>query len=148
MRVFIAGAITTGAVTARALFWRTSCVTFRSRVWNAEPVGKLPPMNEEERVAIREGSGRLTAMGLDKFGPGPASYDEARVCTDPDCSTVLSRYNPGRHCWQHESRRPFVLDRSRRRKRRNPGPTVIDPLEAEALARVPHQARAGDGNAA
>ncbi len=103
-------------------------------------------MNEEEQVATLEGSGRFTAMGLDKFGPGPASYEEARICKEPRCSTVLSRYNPGSHCWQHESRRPFVLDRSRRRKRRNPGPTVIDPLEAEALVSARHQVR--DGNAA
>ena len=105
-------------------------------------------MTEEERVAILDGSSRFTAIGLDTFGPGPATIDETRVCGEPGCPTVLSRYNPGNSCWQHESRHPFVLDRSRRRKRRKPGPTVIDPLEAETLARVPHSTPVGDGTAA
>jgi hypothetical protein len=101
---------------------------------------------DEERIAIMEG--RLTAVGLDQYGPGPTSYAEARVCDDPGCVTVLSRYNPGSKCWQHESRHPFHLDWNRRKKRRNLGPTVIDATQAGALVRVPTQMEVGKGDAA
>jgi hypothetical protein len=36
------------------------------------------------------------------FGPG-------RVCEVAACETVLSKYNDGERCWQHEQARPFQV---------------------------------------
>jgi hypothetical protein len=32
-----------------------------------------------------------------------------RVCEDEKCETVLSQYNEGDRCWQHEPARPFQV---------------------------------------
>ena len=33
--------------------------------------------------------------------PSRATEGEDRVCAEPDCSTMLSRYNARDRCWQH-----------------------------------------------
>ncbi len=45
------------------------------------------------------------------------SYAGERVCSEPGCSTVLSRYNASPLCWQHEPAHPFVLRIERKDKR-------------------------------
>ena len=32
-----------------------------------------------------------------------------RVCSDPGCGTVLSIYNRGESCWQHQPVGPYVM---------------------------------------
>lgn len=46
------------------------------------------------------------------------TYGENRVCQARGCSTVLSKYNPARYCWQHDSAHPFVLRAHRRGPRK------------------------------
>ena len=41
------------------------------------------------------------------------AYKQGRVCDHDGCTTVLSIYNKGRHCYQHE---PMVTPRTRGRK--------------------------------
>jgi hypothetical protein len=33
-----------------------------------------------------------------------------RVCASGACSTVLSIYNTGDHCWEHTPRSPYLLN--------------------------------------
>lgn len=41
------------------------------------------------------------------------AYQAGRVCRHPGCATVLSIYNSGRFCYQHE---PMFVPRMRGRK--------------------------------
>ncbi|HYF10819.1 MAG TPA: hypothetical protein VEC09_00805 [Actinomycetota bacterium] len=43
-------------------------------------------------------------------GQGPRRSDVGRVCADGACSTVLSIYNTGDHCWEHTPRSPYLLN--------------------------------------
>jgi hypothetical protein len=37
------------------------------------------------------------------------AYLSGRVCEVATCQTVLSQYNDGARCWQHESAKPFQI---------------------------------------
>ena len=41
--------------------------------------------------------------------------DVRRTCAARGCTTVLSAYNPGTLCWQHETPRAFIARGERRR---------------------------------
>jgi len=78
-----------------------------------------------ERRAVEDGS--MLAEGLSS-GLAPESFGTGRVCIEPTCEVVLSRYNSTDWCALHESPaatgRPFdtsVRPRGRRRnsRRRN-----------------------------
>ena len=43
-------------------------------------------------------------------GHGPSRSAAGRVCGDVACSTVLSVYNTGDHCWEHTPRSPYLLN--------------------------------------
>ncbi len=43
-------------------------------------------------------------------GHGPSRSDVGRVCAAGACSTVLSIYNTGDHCWEHTPRSPYLLN--------------------------------------
>ena len=48
----------------------------------------------------RSGSAALPARPGEKV----SSYDSGRVCSDPECVTVLSKYNGSSFCSLHEPR--------------------------------------------
>lgn len=52
-------------------------------------------------------------MGDVDAEPRPRRSAETRVCVEPDCRTVLSRYNDGAHCALHA---PMQVPRTRGRK--------------------------------
>jgi hypothetical protein len=54
-------------------------------------------------------SGR-TAFGPPLRGATHASSTPGRICTEPGCATVLSRYNDDTSCWVHA--RPTFVTRS------------------------------------
>jgi hypothetical protein len=60
-------------------------------------------IHNEELLPLR-GSTRapVSVKPLHAFLPG-------RVCEDENCQTVLSQYNRGDRCWQHEPPRPFQI---------------------------------------
>jgi hypothetical protein len=37
------------------------------------------------------------------------AFRPGRVCDAATCQTVLSQYNRGNRCWQHESPKPFQI---------------------------------------
>jgi hypothetical protein len=41
------------------------------------------------------------------------SFGSGRVCREPGCGTVLSRYNQGKYCYTHE---PMTVPRTRGKK--------------------------------
>ena len=41
------------------------------------------------------------------------AFDAGRVCKEPGCGTVLSRYNQGKFCYTHE---PMAVPRTRGKK--------------------------------
>ena len=43
-------------------------------------------------------------------GHGPRRSTAGRVCGDDSCTTVLSVYNTGEHCWEHTPRSPYLLN--------------------------------------
>ena len=43
-------------------------------------------------------------------GHGPRRSAGGRVCEDTNCTTVLSVYNTGDHCWEHTPRSPYLLN--------------------------------------
>ncbi len=43
-------------------------------------------------------------------GRGPRRGTAGRVCSDGACTTVLSVYNTGDHCWEHTAREPYLLN--------------------------------------
>jgi len=43
-------------------------------------------------------------------GQGPSRSASGRICADGACSTVLSIYNAGDHCWEHTPRTPYLLN--------------------------------------
>ncbi len=45
------------------------------------------------------------------------TYEGERTCAAAGCSTVLSRYNSSKLCWQHEPLHPFILRIERKDKR-------------------------------
>jgi hypothetical protein len=71
-----------------------------------EPVGIADA--REEPVTLRG-----TAPG----GPRRKTrrIDGRRTCEAMGCATVLSAYNPGSLCWQHETPRAFITRGERRR---------------------------------
>jgi hypothetical protein len=45
------------------------------------------------------------------------TYEDKRTCAATGCTTVLSRYNASKLCWQHEPLHPFILRIERKDKR-------------------------------
>ena len=45
------------------------------------------------------------------------TYEGKRTCAAQGCSTLLSRYNASKLCWQHEPLHPFILRIERKDKR-------------------------------
>jgi hypothetical protein len=45
------------------------------------------------------------------------TYAPKRVCTVPECSTLLSMYNASKLCWQHEPLHPYILRIERKDKK-------------------------------
>jgi hypothetical protein len=41
------------------------------------------------------------------------AFGSDRVCLEPDCGTMLSRYNQGKYCYTHE---PMAVPRTRGKK--------------------------------
>jgi hypothetical protein len=72
-----------------------------------EPLG-LTNARDDELVALR---------GTGPGGPSRRSrrIDVRRTCQARGCTTVLSAYNPGTTCWQHELPRAFISRGERRR---------------------------------
>ncbi|HMK63129.1 MAG TPA: hypothetical protein VK386_05880 [Acidimicrobiales bacterium] len=42
---------------------------------------------------------------FDGRGPSAKPFQRGRRCSEPDCATLLSIYNPGRFCAEHEPKR-------------------------------------------
>jgi hypothetical protein len=64
-------------------------------------------------------SGESVALRGIRATPRRASrtYEGRRTCAAADCTTVLSRYNASKLCWQHEPLHPFILRIERKDKR-------------------------------
>ena len=45
------------------------------------------------------------------------AYEGKRTCAASGCTTLLSRYNASKLCWQHEPLHPFILRIERKDKR-------------------------------
>lgn len=56
-----------------------------------------------------------------RMAPGEARaavvHEYGRVCSAPECDTVLSMYNATGWCWQHEEPHTFVLHAPRKKRR-------------------------------
>jgi hypothetical protein len=52
--------------------------------------------SDASTVIVNTESGELTSLR-----GRPKVHSETRVCTEPDCTTTLSRYNPERKCYLH-----------------------------------------------
>jgi len=48
-------------------------------------------------------------------GPVLQRVETIRRCEEPCCETVLSAYNVGTTCWQHEPNRPYFIRAPRKR---------------------------------
>lgn len=57
---------------------------------------------------------RLTAVAPSAAERPVARDERDRTCDAADCETRLSAYNRGTTCWQHETRRPYVLHAPRK----------------------------------
>ena len=42
-----------------------------------------------------------------------ASYGEGRTCLEPECQTLLSRYNKDQLCWKHADERERIRNQPR-----------------------------------
>lgn len=60
-----------------------------------------PDHEENERLP-------LSGTTLLRPYPGSETYVSGRVCEEPDCSTILSRYNRDARCWQHEPAHEYL----------------------------------------
>jgi hypothetical protein len=63
----------------------------------------------EEGFPVR---GRLAGTAS---GPVLQRFEAVRRCEHPGCGTVLSAYNGGTTCWQHEPTRPYFVRAPRKR---------------------------------
>jgi hypothetical protein len=43
-------------------------------------------------------------------GRAPNTSAAGRICAEASCTTVLSVYNSGEHCWEHTPRTPYLLN--------------------------------------
>lgn len=68
---------------------------------------------------------RLTAAPIGTPAGETRTYRDGRVCEVYGCKTILSRYNRGSLCWQHESPRPYFGPVRGRHRRDVP---VVDDL--------------------
>lgn len=68
---------------------------------------------------------RLVAVAPSAISGKPKTFRPGRVCDQPGCETVLSRYNAGALCWQHDPGGRFIVHRGGR-PRRDPGPTFVE----------------------
>jgi hypothetical protein len=71
------------------------------------------PIDIEGRLALR---GKFPGGA----GKGPRRGRAGRVCADLACSTVLSVYNTGEHCWEHTQPTPYLLNVRRFRTTKQP----------------------------
>ena len=62
------------------------------------------PIELEAALSLR---GKFPGGGA---GRGPRKSVAGRVCADGACTTVLSVYNTGDHCWEHTPRSPYLLN--------------------------------------
>jgi hypothetical protein len=74
----------------------------------------------------------LRAVGPGGPGPAPRTFSDGRICREFGCSTLLSRYNGGELCWQHQPRARVILESGRGRARRDPALRMIGLDKAEA----------------
>ncbi len=71
-----------------------------------------PETNMSIREALRVAVGSIVMVDVDtELTPNPR--DANRVCVEPGCATLLSRYNDGAHCALHA---PMQVPRMRGRK--------------------------------
>jgi hypothetical protein len=61
------------------------------------------PIDLESRLSLR---GKFPGGA----GRAPRKAAAGRVCAEGACSTVLSIYNDGDHCWEHTPRTPYLLN--------------------------------------
>ncbi len=59
------------------------------------------------------GTSSVGAHGINGSSSPSKAYKAGRVCRHPECDTVLSIYNSGTFCYQHE---PMSIPRMRGRK--------------------------------
>lgn len=55
----------------------------------------------------------LRGISPGRTGRKSRRVDGRRTCGRRGCTTVLSAYNPGLYCWQHETPRAFAIRGSR-----------------------------------
>jgi hypothetical protein len=62
------------------------------------------PMDLDAKLSLR---GKFPGGGT---GHGPRTSAAGRTCAEGSCTTVLSVYNTGDHCWEHTPRTPYLLN--------------------------------------
>ena len=54
---------------------------------------------------IRDQNITLVGTSAPSRGTRPKAVDQQRTCAEPECSTILSRYNRSEECWSHRAPR-------------------------------------------
>jgi hypothetical protein len=102
--------------------------------------GELSFRQREARAVIIPRATQIT-NGIKAVAPGVATepidrYGRGRTCGAQGCDTILSIYNPGSSCGQHEERRRFTNRAARRsayRGDREARPLVLAPVPTETV---------------